>query len=71
VQLQRAETAARLDMSEQNVKTRLHRARAMLRKKLYIRAGEQKAAAFTFNAVRCDRVVKNVFARIAGSDICH
>jgi RNA polymerase sigma-70 factor (ECF subfamily) len=61
-----AETAASLDISEENVKTRLHRARALLRKKLYLRAGEQKAAAFTFNAVRCDRVVKGVFERIAG-----
>src|SRR5438045_3874587 len=59
-----AETAAALDISEENVKTRLHRARALLRKKLYVRAGEQKTAAFTFQAVRCDRVVKNVFERI-------
>ena len=60
-----AETAAALDISEENVKTRLHRARAMLRKKLYLRVGGEKAAAFAFHAVRCDRVVKNVMERIA------
>jgi RNA polymerase sigma-70 factor (ECF subfamily) len=60
-----AETAATLNISEENVKTRLHRARAMLRKKLYLRVGGEKAEAFAFHAVRCDRVVKNVMERIS------
>jgi RNA polymerase sigma-70 factor (ECF subfamily) len=60
-----AETAQALDISEENVKIRLHRARALLRKELYARAGASSAAAFQFHAVRCDRVVSNVFARLA------
>jgi RNA polymerase sigma-70 factor (ECF subfamily) len=59
------EAAAALDISEKNVKVRLHRARALLRKKVFARAGVHRKEAFLFHAVRCDRVVKNVFARIA------
>ena len=47
-----------------NVKVRLHRARALLRKSLYVRAGMERKEAFNFHAVRCDRVVRNVFERI-------
>jgi RNA polymerase sigma-70 factor, ECF subfamily len=53
-----------LEITEDNVKVRLHRARALLRKSLYTRAGMERKEAFTFHAVRCDRVVKNVFERI-------
>jgi RNA polymerase sigma-70 factor (ECF subfamily) len=53
-----------LEITEENVKVRLHRARALLRKSLYARAGMERKEAFTFHAVRCDRVVKNVFERI-------
>ncbi|MCU1309676.1 MAG: polymerase sigma-54 factor RpoN [Candidatus Angelobacter sp.] len=62
-----AEAAAALDISEENVKVRLHRARALLRKKLYVtlNAGSRHKEAFPFHAVRCDRVVKKVFTRIA------
>lgn len=63
-EMETAETAEALDITEQNVKTRLHRARALLRKRLYMRAGEQRIEAYPFHAVRCDRVVKNVFAVI-------
>lgn len=59
-----AETAEVLAIGEENVKVRLHRARALLRKNLYTRAGMEKKEAFTFHAIRCDRVVANVFARI-------
>ncbi len=58
------ETAHVLDISEENVKVRLHRARALLRKSLYARAGMERKEAFNFHAVRCDRVVRNVFERI-------
>jgi len=44
--------------------TGIHRARALLRKSLYARAGMERKEAFSFHAVRCDRVVKNVFERI-------
>ena len=53
-----------LEITEENVKVRLHRARALLRKSLYARAGMQKNEAFNFHAIRCDRVVKNAFERI-------
>jgi DNA-directed RNA polymerase specialized sigma24 family protein len=53
-----------LDITEDNVKVRLHRARALLRKSLYARAGMERKEAFSFHAVRCDRVVMNVFERI-------
>ena len=58
------DAANALEISEENVKVRLHRARALLRKSLYARAGMERKAAFNFGAVRCDRVVKNVFERI-------
>jgi len=58
------EVAAILDLSEGTVKVRLHRARRALRKMIYDRAGGQLAGAFPFPAVRCDRVVANVFRRV-------
>ena len=58
------DTANALEITEENVKVRLHRARALLRKSLYDRAGMERKEAFNFHAVRCDRVVKNVFERI-------
>lgn len=59
-----SEAAYALDITEENVKVRLHRARALLRKNLYARAGMEAKEAFNFHAVRCDRVVENVFERI-------
>jgi RNA polymerase sigma-70 factor (ECF subfamily) len=64
-QLSTAETAEALELSQENVKVRLLRARALLRKQLYERAGASSAAAFQFQAPRCDRVVQGVFARLA------
>ena len=58
------DTANALEISEENVKVRLHRARALLRETLYDRAGMERKEAFNFHAVRCDRVVKSVFERI-------
>ena len=58
------DTANALEITEENVKVRLHRARALLRKSLYARAGVERKEAFNVHAVRCDRVVKNVFERI-------
>jgi RNA polymerase sigma-70 factor, ECF subfamily len=58
------ETAHCLNLTEENVKVRLHRARAGLRKRLYRVVGATAARCFQFHAVRCDRVVKNVFATL-------
>lgn len=59
------ETARCLDLTEENVKVRLHRARGGLRKELYKAVGATTARCFQFQAVRCDRVVGNV-ARALG-----
>jgi RNA polymerase sigma-70 factor (ECF subfamily) len=63
--LSTAEAAACLGVSEDVVKTRLHRARASLRRELFERAGLVQRDAFAFHATRCDRVVAAVFARLA------
>ena len=62
--LSTSETAASLGISEDLVKQRLHRARAMLRENLYQRAGVTLASLFAFGNARCDRVVAEVMARI-------
>jgi RNA polymerase sigma-70 factor (ECF subfamily) len=59
-----AETAACLDIGEEAVKSRLHRARSLLRKELRRRVSVVTAEAFPFHLSRCDRVVKAVFQRI-------
>ena len=63
--LSTAETAAALDLTEHNVKVRLHRGRAMARGWLFARVGTNAKAAFPFMGVRCDRVVRGVFVRLA------
>jgi RNA polymerase sigma-70 factor, ECF subfamily len=59
------ETGEGLGLGEEAVKTRLHRARAMIRRAVTSRLGEVTAGAFQFHAPRCDRVVAAVLARIA------
>src|ERR1700675_2913968 len=53
-----------LEITEDNVKVRLHRARALLRKSRTARPVWERKEQYSFHAVRCDRVVKNVFERI-------
>jgi RNA polymerase sigma-70 factor (ECF subfamily) len=60
-----AETAGCLDIGAEAVKTRLHRARSLLRKDLQERAGLVTAQTFPFHLSRCDCVVEAVFRRIA------
>jgi RNA polymerase sigma-70 factor (ECF subfamily) len=60
-----SEAAACLSLTEENVKIRLHRAHALLRKELYATAKISTTQAFPFHAIRCDRVVAAVFARLA------
>lgn len=67
-QMSTIETATALDLSEENVKVRLHRARAMVRKELFARAGAEAPSAFGFMGVRCDRVVARVLQQITRSD---
>ena len=64
-ELSTAETAACLDVSEELVKVRLHRARAELRRLMDARLGVATREVFDFHASRCDRVVAAVLERIA------
>ena len=59
------EVAECLDLSEENVKVRLHRARALLKEHISQRLEGSAKQAFQFHAVRCDRVVAKVFEKIA------
>lgn len=58
------EAAECLGISEENVKVRLHRARALMRRELYTRAGAKSTSAFQFLGARCDRMVQGVMTRI-------
>lgn len=60
-----AETAEALSISEENVKTRLHRGHALLRRELMTEAGRNRSQAFAFMGTRCDRIVKDVLHSIA------
>jgi RNA polymerase sigma-70 factor, ECF subfamily len=59
-----SEAAEVLEISEGNLNVRLHRARASLREKLIKRAGEQGPNLFTFEAPRCERLIRQVFEHI-------
>jgi len=60
------ETAEVLELSEQNVKVRLHRGHAMMRSYLLARVGAGGKKAFPFMGERCDRVVGQVLKRLRG-----
>jgi len=62
-----AEAAQALGLSEENVRTRLHRGRALLRKLLVDNSGLVMRDAYSFHLSRCDRVVAHVFAAVNGS----
>lgn len=62
------ETAHCLNLSQENVKVRLHRTRAGLRNELRARAGATAIQDFHFHATRCDRIVKNVFRTLGLSE---
>jgi RNA polymerase sigma-70 factor (ECF subfamily) len=65
--LSTSEAGESLGLGEEAVKTRLHRARAMIRHSMTERFGAVTAGAFDFQAPRCNRVVAAVLARIARS----
>ena len=60
-----SEVAECLDLSEENVKVRLHRARALLKEHLTQKLESNARQTFQFHAVRCDRVVANVLKKIS------
>jgi RNA polymerase sigma-70 factor (ECF subfamily) len=63
-QLSTIETAESLGLSEEAVKTRLHRSRALLRRELETRIGPAITQAYSFLGPRCDRTVARVLERI-------
>ena len=63
-QLSTVETADCLGVSQEAVKTRLHRSRALLRRDLAGRIGPAVAEAYAFLGNRCDRTVARVLQRI-------
>jgi RNA polymerase sigma-70 factor (ECF subfamily) len=65
--LSTSETGLGLGLGDEVVKTRLHRARAMIRRVVTDRLGPIAAGAFRFHAPRCDRVVSHVLAAIRRS----
>jgi len=60
-----ADTAAALDIPEDTVKTRLFRARNLLREAVADSAMGAAAEAFDFQAPRCNRIAAEVMARIS------
>jgi RNA polymerase sigma-70 factor (ECF subfamily) len=63
-QMSTAETAECLNLSQDTVKTRLHRARALLRGKLHASAGSSGAGAFRFGGSSCRRMWANLFLKM-------
>jgi RNA polymerase sigma-70 factor, ECF subfamily len=63
-----ADTAGALEISEENVKVRLHRGHSMLRRELGHRVGKSTKNLFPFMGVRCDRIVRHVFRRLADTE---
>ena len=63
-QMSIAETATLLDIRPETVKTRFHRARALMRKTMESRVTGAAEAAFPFAGARCDRIVAKVLARL-------
>jgi RNA polymerase sigma-70 factor (ECF subfamily) len=58
------ETAELLGVRPQTVKTRLHRARALVRKEIDAKIGPVLLDAFPFAGQRCDRLTAAVLARL-------
>jgi RNA polymerase sigma-70 factor, ECF subfamily len=59
-----SEAAEILEISEDNLNVRFHRAKAALREKLIERAGEQGPSLFMFEATRCERLIRQIFEQI-------
>jgi RNA polymerase sigma-70 factor, ECF subfamily len=61
-QMSTAETAAALEITEETIKVRLHRAKGLLRTAISSRMQESMAEAFPFLGPRCDRIVHAVLS---------
>ena len=58
------ETAQLYDLEPATVKTRLHRARALLRRELEENVGPMLTDTYQFDGVRCERMAERVIARL-------
>lgn len=58
------ETASHLDIRPETVKTRLHRARRLLRQSLDGQLAATLKGAFPFTGVRCARITEAVLSRL-------
>jgi RNA polymerase sigma-70 factor, ECF subfamily len=67
--LSTVETAACLDVPQATVKTRLHRARGLLRSQLDATLGVSADGVYAFGGHRCDRIVDAVMARIRAGEV--
>lgn len=63
-QLDTRETADCLELSESNVKVRLHRAKALLRERIDQQVAADVRQLYLFDGDRCDRIVAAVFSRL-------
>jgi RNA polymerase sigma-70 factor (ECF subfamily) len=63
-QMSTAESAAALDITEETVKVRLHRAKSFMRNAISARMQESMPEAFPFLGQRCDRIVSAVLATL-------
>ena len=66
IRIAHQETAESLGLEPNTVKTRLHRARTLLRERLVHDFDAAALQAFPFGAERCDRLVAGVLDRLAG-----
>ncbi len=64
-ELSTVETAEALEITEENVKIRLHRGRALVRGWLFQHVGARAKDAFPFMGAQCDRVVQKVLERLS------
>jgi len=65
--LDTGETARCLDLTDANVKVRLHRARRMLQEAIDQRVGREVREMHMFNGARCDELVRRVLERVASA----
>lgn len=65
LELDTAETAACLGITEEAVRVRLHRARAFVAAELTERMTGEASKVYAFAGERCDRITRNVMAQIA------
>ena len=62
------ETAEAIDVSEDLVRTRLHRARIELRERLFKKAGVTLETIYEFGNARCDGIVRSVMSTVLKTD---